>query len=352
MEARRKKLVYTTNVMASFARNDLELLKKHFDVHVFHFATARKVSTPFVLLRQFFFLLRHLRGASISVTQFAGYHSLLPVMLGRWYGVPSLIVLGGTDCVKFPSIRYGDHTRWPLGWCARRSMADATHLSPVDESLVESDYRYALSEGDPPRQGYRALFPWIRTPHTTLAYGYDEQRFRPSGTPEPASFLTVSRMNAPNFHRKGADLMFEMARRFPQCRFTLLGDTPGMRYPPIPPNLAIVRAVPYEELPAYYAKHTFYLQLSMWEGFPSAPCEAMLCGCVPIVSRVAAMPAIVGDTGFILDRKDADMLERLIVQALGADVKALGERARQRIIARYPRDERSKFLQLVERLSR
>ncbi len=348
----RIRVVYCTNVMASFARNDIALLKDHCEVHVFHFEPPRKVLTPWIWLRQLLFLLRWLPGASISVTQFSGYHAVLPVALGRLFKVPSLLVLGGTECVKFPSFNYGDHTRVLLGTCARWAMRRATHLAPVDGSLVEAEYTYAPHPDDPVRQGYHGLFPDIRTPHTVLAYGYDPERFRPQGERRPGTFLTVSRMNVPNFHRKGADLIFEMAERFPDLRFTIVGDTPGMVYPDIPPNLELVRAVAYEDLPRLYGSHTFYLQLSMWEGFPSAPCEAMLCGCVPIVSSVAALPEIVGGTGLILEHKDADELEKLIRKALTLDTESMGLRARARIEQRWPKEHRQRFLLLVQQLAR
>ncbi len=348
----RIKVVYCTNVMASFARNDIALLKEHCEVHVFYFEASRKVLTPWILLRQLWFLIRTLPGASISVTQFSGYHAVLPVALGRVFNIPSLLVLGGTECVKFPSFRYGDHVRTPLGMCTRWAMRKATHLAPVDASLVEATYTYAPHPDDPVKQGYRGLFPDINTPYTVLAYGYDAERFKPRGARRPGTFLTVSRMNAPNFHRKGADLIFEMARRFPDLQFTIVGDTPGMVYPNIPANLELVRAVDYEDLPKLYASHTFYLQLSMWEGFPSAPCEAMLCGCVPIVSSVAALPEIVGDTGLILQHKDADELERLVRKALTMDTTAMGQRARARIEERWPKEHRHDFLRLVQQLAK
>ena len=108
--------------------------------------------------------------------------------------------------------------------------------------------------------------------------------------------------------------------------------------------------MPYEDLPAYYASHEFYLQLSMWEGFPSAPCEAMLCGCVPIVSSVAALPEIVGDTGFILQKKDLTELEALIQKALDSDIPARSQKARERIMKRWPSNERNKLVELVRSL--
>lgn len=344
----RRRVVYCTTVMVSFARNDIALLGGRFRVSVFHFRPGRKWLTPITLLRQLAFLLWRLPGSAVVVCQFAGYHSWLPCVLGRLFGKPVLVVLGGTDCVKFPSIGYGNFSRWPLGAFTRWSLALADHLAPVDECLVDSLYRYTVDPRDPVRQGYRGLHPSIRTPYTVISYGYDPERFRCGVAKEPFTFITAAQMNKPNFHRKGIDLLFSMADRFPHCHFTILGNTPSMVYERVPPNVELHGFIPYEELPAFYARHRFYLQLSMWEGFPSAPCEAMLCECVPITSSVAALPRIVGDAGFILRTKDEDALKDLIDRALAVDLDEMGKRARRRIMKEFPPSERLKFLHLVE----
>jgi glycosyltransferase involved in cell wall biosynthesis len=341
------KLVYSTSIMASFARNDVALLASRFEVVTFLFAPKRKWLTPWSLFVQSLFLLRHLPSTSVSVTQFGGFHSLLPVLLGRVFRVPSVISLGGFDCASFPSFYYGAHHRWPMGWITRASLRKATHLVPCSANLVRSEQHYSTTAGDPVLQGYKAFDPGNTTPCTVIAYGYDPERFRPIGEHASASFLTVAQMNAPNIQRKGIDLLFAMAERFPQCRFTLVGNTPAMRYERVPPNVELIGFVPYEELPTVYTRHTFYLQLSIWEGFPSAPCEAMLCGCVPIVSRAAALPEIVGEAGFILDHRDADQLAALMDQALASDVAAISKAARERIMRLYPPATRQRFLDLV-----
>ena len=42
----------------------------------------------------------------------------------------------------------------------------------------------------------------------------------------------------------------------------------------------------------------------------------MLCGCVPIVSKVGASPFIAGNTGYVLERKDLQLLHQLINEAV------------------------------------
>jgi len=347
LRMKRPKLVFTTTIMASFARNDLALLGERFALATHVFAPRSKWLTPWALVAQAIFLLRHLPSAKVSVTQFGGFHSWLPALMGRLFGVPSLISLGGFDCASFPSFRYGAHHRFPMGLLTRASLRMADHLVPCSQNLVSSRQVYSQAAGDPLEQGYMAFDPRNRTPSTVIGYGYDAQRFKPQGDRPPRTFLTVAQMNASNYERKGIDLLFESARRFPDCRFTLVGSGPEMRYASVPENVALLGFQPYERLPELYGSHAFYLQLSIWEGFPSALCEAMLCGCVPIVSRVAAMPDIVGDTGFYLEHRDANELERLIGQALSADWRMLSTAARDRIIRNHPREARRPYLELV-----
>ncbi|MBL0127280.1 MAG: glycosyltransferase family 4 protein [Flavobacteriales bacterium] len=351
-EIRKPKLVYCTTIMASFARKDVELLSKEFEVVIHVFAPRTKLLTPWSLIRQFFFLLLHLPSAAVSVTQFGGFHSFLPALFGRVFKVPAIISLGGYDCASFPSFRYGAHHRFPMGWMTRASLRMANHLVPCSANLIHSEQHYSAAQGDPVHQGYKAFDPANNTQYTVVAYGYDPERFKPSGARRSGSFLTVAQMNTPNFQRKGIDLFFAMADRFPQCHFTLVGNTPAMRYERVPENAELIGFIPYEELPALYARHEFYLQLSIWEGFPSAPCEAMLCGCVPIVSKVAALPEIVGDTGFIVEHRNVDELQRTIEAALGSESLRKGEAARKRIKDRYPLSTRSRFSDLVFKAAR
>jgi len=348
----RPRLIYTTSILASFARNDIALLEREFSVMPHVFAPRKKWMAPWALVKQLFFLLRHGFTADVFVCMFGGYHSFLPGLFGTLRRRPVVIIVGGFDAASFPSFSYGAHHRFPLGWFVRYSLRHADHLVPVSDNLVKSVTRYLPDSTDPQQQGYKAFDPGNSVPYTIIAYGYDPNRFEPMARGAGISFITVAQMNPPNFLRKGVDLMFLLAERYPQHRFTLVGNTPAMRYDRVPPNVELKNFVAYERLPEEYAAHTFYLQLSMWEGFPSAPCEAMLCGCVPIVSRVAAMPEIVGEAGFILDRKEPQALFDLVEKALASDLVDLSKRARQRIIDRYPPTEREKLLELVRQLKK
>ena len=94
-----------------------------------------------------------------------------------------------------------------------------------------------------------------------------------------------------------------------------------------------------------YRKSQFYFQLSMFEGFGLALCEAMLCECVPIGSSVNMIPEIIGETGFILEKKDINELIKLVDQILSSASKdELGQRAKDKIINDYSIEKRRKKL--------
>ena len=343
-----KKIIYVHPKLVSFVKNDIELLKKYYLIRIFSFSPARKIFTPLHFISQFFFLIFNIFGSSIIICQFGGYHSFLPVIFSKIFRIPVLVVLGGTDCASFPSIGFGNFNRILQGWFTYKSLKYATHLCPVHESLVMCNYTY--TDDDFPKQGYKYFYPGIITPHTTIYYGYDSKLFFRNIEKSPDSFITVAKLNKPNFYRKGIDMIFEMAKRFPDCKFTIVGNTKTMRYDYVPENVTLSSFIPYEELKTVYSKHEFYFQLSIHEGFPSAPCEAMLCECIPIVSDVAALHEIAGDCGFILKKKDPDLLEEIIRTALNSDKKYLGEKARRRIIEKFPPGEREKFIELISTL--
>ena len=70
------------------------------------------------------------------------------------------------------------------------------------------------------------------------------------------------------------------------------------------------------QLPALYNGATALVTPSFYEGFGLAALEAMACGTVPIVSRVAGLPEIVGDVGCLVDPHDSDTIAAALKRAL------------------------------------
>lgn len=338
------KLLFIYKTPSSFVLKDRELLARNFEVHSFSFNPKHKLLTPLELLTELAFLLLHIWNSKAIVCEFADYHTVLPTLFGKLLGKPCYLILCGTECYSFPSIKYGNHHKKLMSLATCISIKNATHVMPVHKSMVLSNYTY--SDSDYPQQGYKAFCKKVETPFTEINYGYVSQVFY-YNQPEKKknSFLTVA-VNAKGstFYRKGIDLIIELAKQCPDYNFTLLGVKNELDHLQLTENIKLLPSVPHTELINYYSEHEFYFQLSIAEGFPNALCEAMLCECIPIGSDVFGIPDIIGDTGFILKKKDVALLKNLIDEAVKSDKITLAKKARQRIMENFPEEKRERKL--------
>lgn len=331
-------------VYAEFVKKDEALFRRHFECTSWLFdQKPGKIFGSF--WRQFWFLLNEGRKFNAYVSFFAGYSSFLPSLFGKIYGKPHLLILGGTDCAALPEINYGNFRKQPLAWVTRKAIEWASHLVPVHASIIEFDYQYFPVKF--PKQGFRPFCPDAKAPVTVVSTAYDGERFFCEEEKIPGSFITVGQLDPITFFRKGIDLILEVAIRFPDCSFTIVGAHSQLLESEVPPNVKLIPRVGNQEIRALLASQQFYLQLSLMEGLPNALCEAMLCECIPIGSDVAGIPDGIGHTGYVLKNKSVQDLEFLIQKALKEATPEMGKLARGRILENYPMKIREKLVQLV-----
>ena len=329
-------LLYFYPTASSFGVQDTQSFQNDYTVKAFSFLTSNKLKLPLSFIRQKLFLFRNISSAAILVCQFAGYHSMLPVLFAKIFRKSCLVVVGGTDCVSFPDINYGSLRKPLLAWFTLKSLKWATHISAPSTSLIEYEYTYMHTNF--PKQGYRYFDPSIKTPCTVIYNGIDTELFKPDANIRRRgnSFLTVvNYIDQRNYLLKGLDLFIEAARNFPYCKFTIIGRlAPGFNIEK-PANLNLIDFIPNELLPSKMSEFTFYCQLSVSEGFGVSLAEAMACGCIPIVSKVGIMDIIIGDSGFVLEKYDSVKLKSIIAAALESDNESPALKARQRVVENY-----------------
>ncbi len=348
--AANKTVLYIYPHLATFIQRDFSIIERHYQLKKKDFNQAGGRDIVFSFLQQLFYLLRNIGETDIIVCMFLGYHSFLPSLFARLFGKPCLSIIGGTESHSYPSIHYGTLRKPLYRWFTKMSYLNSTHIAPVHESLVlwKDDY-YGK---DYPMQGYQYFFPEVKVPFTAVYNGYDAEQFKPQLGIEkqPNTFLTVAgTLSGGEFYRKGIDLIIEAARAFPEYRFTII-STPHEAIPDLP-NLKLIPTMPVHELLPYFSSHEFYFQLSIAEGFPNAICEAMLCECIPIGSAVYGIPLIIGNTGFVLEKKDSELLKSLIVRAVASDKKSLAKAARERIKNEFPQQRREiELITLIDKL--
>lgn len=342
----------------SFVEDDLALLRERYDVKSFQFDPELASSvTGLVRLwaRQCAWLLRELPSADLVYGWFADHHAALPVLLARWFGVPSAIVLGGMDCNWLPEYNYGVwESRWraPLvRWIVRR----ADLLPTVSSALVEGEERYS-NWPERRRNGIRVHVPDLHTPHPVVPLGFRPSDWPMDPSPRPATVATVALVDSwRTFRIKGLDLFLATARRLPDVSFRIVGVQPAFAAEvsnerDVPENLELAPPRPRPALSEVYRGAAVYAQLSRVEAFGLVVGEAMLSGCVPVVSAVGQPPELVGETGEVVERPHPDDIADAVRRALhrGEDARRAARRRIEKHFSMHQR--RQRLLGLLEEL--
>lgn len=338
------KIIFVTPSMSSFARNDISSLEKKYKVIVNQYNWSKKQYTPFFLFHQVFLILRYIFSVKKIFISFGGYWAFIPALFGKLSGVPVYIILHGTDCASIPSVNYGSLRKFLLKKFCRQSYNLATTLLPVSSSLVTTKNTFH-SDDVYSYQGFKHFFPKNKTYYEVIANGIDEKfwSLKAGIIKEPKSFMAV--FSADQFILKGGDLIVELARRLPECTFYIAGLGKPENILEVPVNVFFLGQLTRENLREYYRKSRFHFQISIFEGFGISLCEAMLCECIPIGSSVNSIPEIIGDTGFVLEKRNLEELEILVYKVLALEAKdVLGEKARERIKRNYTIEKREERL--------
>lgn len=277
---------------------------------------------------------------------------MLPVILGKVFRKPVFIILGGADCVSFPSIHYGSLRKPILRTFIRFSFKYASCLVPVHGSLVYGQNKYAHPH-DSAIQGYLHYFPDLKVRNQVIYNGFDSNLLKIQiGTQNKIrnSFITVALI--PTYQRfilKGIDVILFLAKELPDCTFTIVGITKAFSdtLQSIPPNVQCIEIMPFDECVRLMSDHEFHLQLSLSEGFPNSLCEAMLLECIPIGSSVGGIPDIIGDTGVVIENPDKHfILNEVSKLILLSDERRteLSKKARERIATNFTEHRRQEQL--------
>ena len=350
----RPRLLFSYLQPTSFVRDDLALLAERFDVraHEFGVDVARgRMGKAAILAHGMRNLLAWTRAeaprADVLFGWFADYHLLPLARLAQKRSLPFALAMGGYDAMALPDLGYGVFaSRWraPL---ARHVLKSADLLMPVSSSLVRSQNTF-LRDAGAEAQGVAVHVPNLDTRCAVVPTGYDPDAWPLGRADRPPSVLSVATVDShTTFLRKGLDVLIGVARHLPDVPFQVVGmkldeREVRARYRP-PENVAFVRALPREALAEVYGQASVYLQLSRAEGMPNVLCEAMLCGCAPVGSRVFGIPDAIGDAGWIVDDAAPEAIAETVREALAAPL-GLRQRARDHVATTFPRERRRREL--------
>jgi glycosyltransferase involved in cell wall biosynthesis len=177
---------------------------------------------------------------------------------------------------------------------------------------------------------FLALVP-SAAPRTYLAYlAVDPDEFRDPGVArERTTVVTVAHVDEESWSRKGIDRFVEAARNDPTRRYVLVGtiaERIKARLATIaPPNLDCAGRLSHDELRRTLWRAAAYIQLSWHETFGVAMAEAMLCGCVPVITDCPALGEVAGRWAVQVadDESDVAAIARASALALTVDRAAM-----------------------------
>jgi glycosyltransferase involved in cell wall biosynthesis len=315
---KRRRILYVHSRKASFVAIDRDILAERFEVEDLY-----QPGRPPNLAK----VLRGVLRADLVFGWFASWHTFFPITLAWLLRKPSVLVIGGFDTANMPDIGYG-HQRGGLRrhasrWIFRRAGRLITH----------SNYSLVEIERNTPVPPDRVTVVHLGVPDP---FGED-----PGGKERVA--LTVGAIDHTTLVQKGQLAFVRAARELPDVRFVFAGkwldDAVEELRAVAPPNVELTGWLSEEDLHAAYRRAAVYVQASRHEGFGLAVAEAMLAGCVPVVTNVTAMPEVVGDAGVLIESQEPADVADGVRRALALGPPA-ARRARERILTTFPMQSR------------
>ena len=270
---------------------------------------------------------------------FASWHTFWPITLAWLLRKPSVLITGGFDTASMPEIGYGFQTgglrRVLSRWVIHRASA-----------LVTNSH-YSLDEIE-----------------RNLGLGSDRVTVVPHGIPDAFGsmpdkatadlVLTVGVVDRSNLLRKGLRPFVHAAAELPDVPFVVAGrwddDAIGDLRRDASDNVRFTGWLPDDELDELFRRGSVYVQPSRHEGFGMSVAEAMLAGCIPVVTRAGALPEVVADVGIQLETADPHAIATAVRRALEMGPEAR-QRARDRVLERFNVEQRRQGLwSVIDRL--
>ncbi len=225
---------------------------------------------------------------------------LLAVVIGKIFGVKSVVGVLGGDAAALPSIQYGQ-------------LRTRLQKTLVLWTLYHADVRTALTQYSVNNLAAAGL----KKPVRVIPWGVDADRFflKPKPVGDPVQFLHVANLTPV---KDQAMLLRAFARisRKVNAELTIIGEGPLERELraladtlTISAKMRILDIKPYNSLPDIYQKSDILLHTSLSEGQSEVVTEAMCCGLLVCGTRVGLMADLpsacksvaVGDDGALAD---------------------------------------------------
>ncbi len=311
------------------SKMDFELLSKHFDTKIINPINARILKNLPSLSLEIF---KNVQWADISFSWFIDEVVCYTTLLARLCGKKSVVIPSGYCVANIPEIEYG-------------LMRKTKERKGVQLTLKLANKILAVS-----KYNQQEISRYTNNPNIELIYhGVDSNRFMPGPEAKENLVVTVGIVKSSNLKRKGLETFVKAAFYLPDVNFLLIGKHEDKSIDYLKSiatsNVKFTGFVSNSKLLKYMQKAKVYVQVSIHEAFGLSLAEAMLCECVPVVTRRAAIPELVEDSGFYVPYGDPKATAEGIKKGLKA---SKGKKAMERVKSMFSIEKREKkIIQII-----
>jgi len=328
------KILFVHGALSSFTKIDFDILRSEHNVRELHFRRGALHLMPSIISA-----VRGVLWTDLVFSWFGSIHALVPFVMGHLLGRKCVAIGSGYDVAAMPEIDYGN-----MRPGIRRHLGLLVfHLANKVLAVSQFAAQEAITNAKVPLNKLEVIALGFAVPDVS---GELESEAKRHGV------ITVGLVNRSNLSRKGLTTFVQTAAYLPEVPFTLIGpwcdDAIDELRSIAPANVEFAGILSDTDLTKRMQEAAVYVQVSAHEAFGMALAEAMLLGCVPVVTEGGSLPEVVGETGFYVPYGDAQATAEAICQALTAGPEA-AMRARQRIIENFPLEKRrERLLQVIQ----
>ena len=318
-----------TSGLKSFIEKDAEILASRHEVSHFAFDRLRCDLRSLTLL---------MKKNDIVFNWFCGIHALTSNLIAKITGKFSVTVIGGYEVAKVDQINYGQFTQGQHSFITKIGLK----LSSLILTVSKYSQKEAIENAKIHKNKVKLIY-----------HGFSENVFKRDTTIKKKDLvLTIGNIHKGSAIKKGLELFIKSAQYLPEVQFILVGqDLDGTKKKLeklCPPNVTLSGGIWGHNLAKICNEAKVYVQASIHESFGCSVAEAMLCGCLPVVSKRTALPEVVGNVGLYIEKLTPVELAIQIGRGLKIAQKRESE-VIDRIRSRFPYSVREqKLLQVIE----
>jgi glycosyltransferase involved in cell wall biosynthesis len=331
------------SIERSFVKSDISILEalglKVYKIH----SEPEKTLIYFLYnrLKESWLSVFYIFKSKLLIAWFNDYHSFIPILISKLFLKKSVIIVGGYDAIVDNKNNHGLFLKGGLRstiaklnykmvnevWIVHKSLENGCDFAKQKFNIISGVRSFTSKKN--------IVIKEINTGYDTRFWNYDQSE-------EKIGILTAAFFSEKRvINIKGLNIFNKLASLLPNINFTIAGES-GIRisdFINLESNIKVMGVQNRSQMKELYQKNKFYFQGSRLEGLPNSLCEAMLCGCIPIGSRVFGIPDAIGKTGVLFDtEKDIEQIVEFINSDLGATDS---KNARNRVVRKYDISKRT-----------